>query len=85
MLRLKCCINKTKKEECFNIVEKNDGMLISFMPETEEKEENGDYQTIVMYFEDLNNANSFIYNCYNRFGLYFFIKELVDVSLRHDY
>ena len=73
MIRIVFGIHDTVKDECLKYAQLCKGTLGAYVPKPGENEK---YHIVDVFFDNLNDANSFIYRCNNRFGLYFYLKEM---------
>ena len=76
MYRLIFCVHGGNEELCIQKLDKSNGTLSSNVPQQIAVAK---FKTFEAFFNDLNDTNSFIYNCYNSIGLHFFIVEMTRV------
>ncbi len=76
--RLTYCVHRSKNRACETLASRSNGKYSTLQPEWQSSAP--DFIPREVSFKELNDVNSFIYHCYNTFGLYFFIEELVRTS-----
>lgn len=79
MVRVNFCVNKSRSKECSKIVNECHGIL---RPHDPQKDVTSEYEFHSVNFNNLNDANAFIYSGYSSFGLYFYIVSMLELSLK---
>ena len=77
MVQIVFGVHKSRSEECFSSVKTCKGFLSPCIPKSVEKD---GFVARVASFNNIDDANAFIYKNHNSFGLYFYVKSMKDVN-----
>ena len=75
--RVNCYVHDSHYDECLELVKKINGVLSSVQPE---RKTDSHYVEVEANFKNLNDANSFIYKMFFRYGLHFYVEQMQYVS-----
>ena len=75
--RINFCVNRLRYDVCMKELKRKNGTLSTIQPENSDEEK---FVEVEAYFNNLEEANSFIYSCYFNYGLYFYLKTMAFTS-----
>ena len=73
--QLTYCVHKSKCKNAETLVFRSNGKIPDTQPDW--KSTAPDFIPRIAKFKNLNDVNSFVYYCYNAYGLFFFIEGLI--------